>query len=273
MALYNLLAEAEAQQKAVALCTVVDSRGSTPRHAGSKMLVYPDRRIVGSVGGGEIETRTITEALLALGDGKSRLLEMDLTDPARGDAGVCGGQVTVFIEPILANPLLVVVGGGHVGKAVCHLAHWLGFRVAVSDDRPEFCTPEANPDAQYFYPLALADLPKHLSISSQTYIVLTTRGAEVDITGLPALLDTPAAYLGVIGSKRRWTITCEGLRKAGVVEEKISRVHSPVGLELNAETPEEIAVSIMAEIIQLRNGGTGKSMKMTEGACGVNTSV
>ena len=262
MEIFNLLAEAEAHQEAVALCTVVESRGSTPRHAGSKMLVYPDKRIVGSVGGGEIETRVITEALLALSDGKTRLMEMDLADPTKGDAGVCGGQVTVFVEPILANPLLVVVGGGHVGKAVAHLAHWLGFRVAVSDDRPEFCSPEANPDAQIYYPMALAELPRHLSISPQTYLVLTTRGAEVDIAGLPALLEYPAAYIGVIGSKRRWAITCEGLRRAGVTEEKINWIHSPVGLELNAETPEEIAVSIMAEIIQLRNGGTGKSMKM-----------
>jgi xanthine dehydrogenase accessory factor len=95
----------------------------------------------------------------------------------------------------------------------------------------------------------------------------------VDIAGLPALLDTPAAYIGVIGSKRRWAITCKTLREAGITEEKLNRVHSPVGLELNAETPEEIAVSIMAEIIQMRNGGTGQSMKITEGACGVNTSA
>jgi len=273
MDLYNLLAEAETHHEAVVLCTVVESRGSTPRHAGSKMLVYPDKRIVGSVGGGEIETRVAAEALLSLVDGKSRLLKMDLADPAKGDAGVCGGQVTVFVEPIIANPLLVVVGGGHVGKAVAHLAHWLGFRVAVSDDRPEFCSPEINPDADIFYPLALADLPKQLTISAQTYIVLTTRGAEVDIAGLPALLDTPAAYIGVIGSKRRWAITCKALREAGIAEEKLTRVHSPVGLELNAETPEEIAVSILAEIIQIRNGGTGQSMKITEGACGVNTSA
>ena len=149
-----------------------------------------------------------------------------------------------------------------MGKAVAHLARWTGFRVAVADDRPEFCTPEANPDAQAFYPLPMVALPQALNITSQTYIVLTTRGTDVDIVGLPGLLDTKAAYIGVIGSRRRWTMTRKALLAAGVAEEKLSRVHSPIGLELNAETPEEIAVSILAEIIKIRNGGSGLSMKM-----------
>ncbi len=185
-----------------------------------------------------------------------------MVDPSQGDPGVCGGQLEVYVEPILSQATLVVIGGGHVGKAVAHLARWLDFRVLVSDDRTEFCTPEANPDAHAFYPVAMADLPQHLKITPQMYLVLTTRGASVDIEGLPALLDSPAGYIGVIGSRRRWTVTRKGLLEAGVPAEKMERVHSPMGLELNAETPEEIAVSILAEIIMLRNGGNGQQMKM-----------
>jgi xanthine dehydrogenase accessory factor len=225
------------------------------------MLVYPDGKIIGTVGGGELENRVIAEALQAIQDGTPRLLQYSMADPARGDPGVCGGQVEIFVGPIQPKPILVVIGGGHVGKAVAHLAHWLGFRVAVSDDRPEFCTPEAIPDADEFYPYPMADLPKHLKITPWTYMILTTRGVTIDVPGLPALLDTSAAFIGIIGSKRRWATTRKQLIEAGFPENKLARVHSPIGLELNAETPEEIAVSILAEIVMLRNGGDGRVMK------------
>lgn len=225
------------------------------------MLVFPEGYILGTVGGGELENRVIKEALASLKDGKPRNLAYKMADPAHGDPGVCGGQVEVFVEPILPSPLLLVVGGGHVGKAVAHLARWLGFRVAVSDDRPEFCTPEANPDAQEFYPVPLAELPLHLDINPQTSIVLTTRGSNVDVAGLPAILETPAGYIGVIGSRKRWNTTIKELNQRGISDEFLERVHSPIGLGIGAETPEEIAVSIMAEILMLRNAGSGKSMQ------------
>jgi xanthine dehydrogenase accessory factor len=187
-----------------------------------------------------------------------------MIDPSRGDPVVCGGQVEVFVEPILPPPLGVIIGGGHVGKAVAHLAKWLGFRVAVSDDQIEFCTPEANPDAAIFYPVPMADLPQHLIITSQTFLVLTTRGMSTDDAGLPAFLDTPAAYIGITGSHRRWTSTIKELIGKGCPKEKLANIHSPIGLEINAKTPEEIAASIMAEIIMLRSDGTGKSMRVTK---------
>jgi xanthine dehydrogenase accessory factor len=261
MSLYQAVAKLEEQNEAGVLCTVVRSQGSTPRHASSKMLVYPGGRILGTVGGGEMENRVIAEALRALEEGRPRLLQYSMTDPARGDPGVCGGQVEVFVEPIQPKPVLVVIGAGHVGKAVAHLAHWLGFRVAVNDDRPEFCTPEAVPGGDDFYPVPMAELPKNMRMNGWTYLVLATRGVDTDVPGLPALLDTPAAYIGVIGSKRRWATTRKQLLEAGIPEEKLDRVRSPIGLELKAETPEEIAVSILAEIIMLRNGGDGRVMK------------
>lgn len=256
------LFELEQHQESAALCTVVSSQGSTPRHVGSKMLVYPDGRFIGTVGGGDLEHRVQDEAWMAIAEGRPRLLSYNMADPARGDPGVCGGQVEVFVEPILPPPLLVVIGAGHVGKAVVHLAKWLGFRVAASDDRAEFCTPESTPGADAYYPVPMEKLPDQIKITRHTYIVITSRGSNVDALGLPALLASPAAYIGVIGSRRRWATTVKALKAVGVTAKQIQRVHSPIGLELNAETPEEIAVSILAEILMLRDGGTGKTMKM-----------
>lgn len=259
--IYRAIIEMTEKGEAGALCSIIESSGSTPRHEGSKMLVFADGKFIGTVGGGEMESRIYAEALKAIADGKSRLLKYSMVDPKQGDPGICGGTVEVYVEPILPAPIVVVIGGGHVGKAVAHLAKWLGFRVAIADDRPEFCTPEANPDADEFFPYPMAELPQHLNITSQTYLVLTTRGSNIDVPGLPALLDSAFAYLGIIGSKRRWMTTRKAMAEKGIPEEKLERVHSPLGLELNAESPEEIAVSILAEIIMLRNGGTGKSMK------------
>ncbi len=259
--LYKLISEAIERGESVALCTITEARGSTPRHTGSKMLVYEDGHFIGTVGGGELEHRILDEAWIAMSEGKPTKLNYSMTDPARGDPGVCGGQVEVFVEPILPKDKIVVIGGGHVGKAVAHLAKWLGFWVAVSDDRVEFCTPEMNPDADEFFPVPMQDLPAHLKLNRSTYLILTTRGSNVDVLGLPPLLESKARYVGVIGSRRRWATTVNGLKEKGVSEEAIARIHSPMGLELNAETPEEIAVSIMAEIIMLKHGGDGKQMK------------
>ena len=261
--IYLALARLEASNETAALCTVVHSQGATPRHPGSKMLVYPDGSILGSVGGGEMESRVIAEALLVLVEGQPRRLQYSLYEPERGDPGVCGGQMEVFVDPVLSKPTLVVVGCGHVGKAVARLGQWLGFWVAVNDDRAELCSPESFPYANAYYPIPLAELPAQLKITNSTFVVLTTRGVPVDVEGLPALLDSPAAYIGVIGSQRRWTTTRKALLEKGLPAEKIDRVHSPMGLELNAETPEEIAVSILAEIIMLRNRGDGQPMRRT----------
>jgi xanthine dehydrogenase accessory factor len=260
MSVYRAVAELEEKNEPGALCIVVRSQGSTPRNASSKMLVYSDGSFIGTVGGGEMESRVLQEALQAIQDGRPRMLEYSMTDPSRGDPGVCGGQLEVFVEPIKPKPVLLVIGAGHVGQAVAHLADWLGFHVVINDDRPEFCNPEVIPQAREFYPVPMSQISEKMKITPWTYIVLTTRGVDIDLEGMPALLETPAAYLGVIGSKRRWTTTRTRLEEMGVAEEKLSAVHSPIGLELQAETPEEIAVSIMAEIIMLRNGGDGRQM-------------
>lgn len=243
-----------------ALCTIIDSRGSVPRHTGSKMLVDENGQIYGSVGGGEIEARVFEEAMQTIIDGKFRRETYTLVDPNRGDPGVCGGSAEVIVEPILAQPTVLVIGGGHVGRTVAHLSKWLGYRVVVSDDRAEFCTAEAVPDADEFLYCKMEEIPAKMKINPQTTVILTTRGVSVDTPGLPALLQTDAGYIGIIGSKRRWLSTRKNLLEAGIPEAKLDKVVSPIGLELKAETPEEIAVSILAEVLMLRNQATGQRM-------------
>ncbi len=260
--IYQAVSEVEKNNESAALCTVVKSEGSTPRHVGSKMLVYPDGKFIGTVGGGDLEHRVMDEAWMAISEGKSRILTYSMVDPSRGDPGVCGGTVEVFVEPILPPAMIVVIGAGHVGKAVVHLAKWLGFRVAVSDDRAEFCNPEATPGGDAYYPVEMGKLTEQLRINKRTYIVITSRGSGVDAAGLPSLLESDTAYIGVIGSRRRWLTTVKALKAKGVSDESIAKVHSPMGLELNAETPEEIAVSILAEILMIKDKGTGTSMKV-----------
>jgi xanthine dehydrogenase accessory factor len=260
--LFESLAEIEKRGGSAALCTIIRERGSVPRHTGSKMIVYADGRIEGTIGGGEMESRVIKEALAALGEGATRTVSYQLVDPGAGDPGVCGGEVEIFVEPIKPHPTLLVIGGGHVGRALVHLGKWLGFRVALSDDRPEFCSPDSAPGADVYLPVLMAELPKHFKFNSETYIVMPTRGMPLDVEGLPALLDMPHAYLGVIGSRRRWATAMKRLEDKGIPSAKLTNVHAPMGLELNAETPEEIALSILAEIVMLRRGGTGEAMKM-----------
>src|SRR5512141_609803 len=221
--IYQALSELEKTNESAALCTVTKSEGSTPRHVGSKMLVYADGHFIGTVGGGDLEHRVMDEAWIAISEGSARTLKYSMVDPSRGDPGVCGGTVEVFVEPILPPAMIVVIGAGHVGKAVVHLAKWLGFRVAVSDDRPEFCNPESVPGADAYYPVEMGKLAEQLKINRQTYIIITSRGSNVDQEGLPGLLESNAAYIGVIGSKRRWLTTVKGLQAKGVPEDKIAR--------------------------------------------------
>lgn len=251
------------QGETVVLATVVRSKGSVPRHTGTRMLFFRDGTFDGTIGGGELEGRVQAEAMEAFEDGKPRLITYAFRNPEKDGVGVCGGDMDVFVEPIPPEPTIVVVGGGHVGKAVAHLASWLGYRTVVTDDRVEFANEEAVPGADSYLNCSMKELPEKMTIHSNCYLLLTTRGTDVDAEGLPALLETPAAFIGVIGSRRRWETTAESLREQGIAEDVLKRVSSPLGLELNAETPEEIAVSILAEIIMLRQGGSGERMAHT----------
>ncbi len=253
--LRELLSAIEAGE-AVALATVVDTRRSVPRHAGTKMLVYRDGRQTGTVGGGEMEARVIDEAVAALTDGRTRVLEYQLVEPASGDPGVCGGEMQIYLEPHMPAPTIFVVGCGHVGRAVAELAHWLDYRVVATDDRAELATPELVPDADVVVGGPLADALEQAPVTDDTHVVVVTRNVDLDLQILPLLVATPARSIGVMGSRRRWETTRRRLVEAGVSEDDLARIVAPIGLELHAETPAEIALSILAEIVQLRRAPT-----------------
>jgi xanthine dehydrogenase accessory factor len=253
LSLLNIIDKAVADGCPVALCTIVQTKGAFPRHAGTKMLVFEDGHFEGTIGGGDIEVHVLREALESLADGKPRLLEYDSSEIAKGNPGTCGGEVTIYVEPYLTPATVVVVGAGHVGRAVAHLAKWMGYRVVISDDRIELCTPEAAPDGDSYLVCPMDQLPKKMTVDSNTYFILVTRDVDIDIKGLPVLLDTEAGYIGLIGSKRRWSHCQDSLLKSGITKEALNRVKSPIGLDIHAESPQEIAVSIMAEVTAVRN--------------------
>jgi xanthine dehydrogenase accessory factor len=254
--IYQAILDAKREGRPTALATVIRSRGSVPRHETSKMLVFADGQMVGTIGGGELESRTIEACAEVMRNGQARLESYSLAGPEESAVGVCGGEVEVFIEPILPAPTVLVLGCGHVGVAVAHLAKWLGFRVVVSDDREELCTPEHIPDADVYLPGEASTVLSQAPINAQTYVVAVTRGYPFDVAAVPVLLETDTPYVGVIGSRRRWATAVKELKAMGIAEEALKHIYSPIGLYLGEETPEEIAVSIMAEIIMLRNRGS-----------------
>jgi xanthine dehydrogenase accessory factor len=244
------LSEAKKDGKAVALCIVIETKGAVPRHAGSKMLVYSSGRTEGSVGGGELELRTVEAALESLKDGRSRIVEHSLSAKDPSSVGVCGGEVKVYIEPQVTQPILLILGAGHVGQSVAKFGQLLDFRVIVSDDRAELCTSDVMPGKLDFLPIPMAEIPNHLEINERVYIVGVTRGSSVDVEGLAPILEGSPAYIGLLGSKNRWAATKKGLIDQGVSQENIAKIKSPIGIYIKAETPDEIAISILAEVIE-----------------------
>lgn len=256
----SALQAAQEAGETVVLATIVKARGSVPRHAGAKMIVYENGRSLGTVGGGELEARVRTAAQQVFQDGLPQTLPYSLVDAARGDPGVCGGEVEVYLERYQPPVTILIFGCGHVGQAVASLASWMGYRVVVADDRPELAAPDVIPDADVHIAGSIDDVLAAVTITRSTYIVVVTRNVLVDREILPKLAHSPAPYIGVMGSRRRWAETSRLLLEDGLPEAELSRFHSPIGLELNAEDPPEIALSIMAEIILLKRQGTGERM-------------
>ncbi len=252
-AVQRALVEALHNNTPAALATVVKTIGSSPRAVGAKMLVYADGSIVGSVGGGEMEQRVIEQARSVIREGQARYLDFNLSKPERGDPMVCGGEMEIFVEPLLTTPTLLIAGAGHVGAACAELGKFLGFRVVVLDDRPHFLSREKFPTADELRAGDLLEQIRTADITPQTYVVLVTRAHTLDAELLRAVMESPAAYVGMLGSERRVLTVFKMLQEQGVSDEQLKRVHAPIGLEIEAETPQEIAVSIMAEIIQAKS--------------------
>jgi xanthine dehydrogenase accessory factor len=259
---YQALLDVQQRGVGAALATIIETSGSMPRHAGSKMLIYEDGRIVGTVGGGAMEARVMDAARQVIETQTTRLESYTLNSLDAGDPGICGGTARIFIEPVGHTPRLLIIGGGHVGKALAELGQWAGYRVTLCDDRPEYANETYVPGLAEYLVCKPADVPTAAKINGHTYIAALTRGLPVDVNLIPALLATDAPFIGLIGSRRRWAVTMKALREThGLTLEQLARIHAPIGLELQAETPKEIAVSILAEMMMVRRGGTGQPMR------------
>jgi len=248
-----------------ALAIVTHAEGSTPREAGSKMIVREDGSVIGSVGGGEFERQTVELALEVIRKGKPVrrhfVLQKDLSMK-------CGGQIEVYVEPINPMQRLVVFGAGHVGSAIARIGAMLGFWVVLVDDRPGFATKERVPEADEFLEGDYLEAMNRLTLDENTYAVIVTHGHGHDDEILQALVDRDLAYLGMIGSRRKVALSFENLRKGGVPEDRIARIRAPMGLDIGAETPEEIAVSVLAEIVAVRRGADVSALGMREKVLG-----
>lgn len=235
----------------VAMVTVIQNEGSSPRKVGARMLVRANGSIVGTIGGGTVEFEVIKQALAVLKGEDPKVYQVHLT---RELGMCCGGAMSFFIEPLSQNPRLVLFGAGHVSHALAPIAEAAGFEVWVVDDRAEFANRERFPSAQLVLddPLAaLEELPPH----AQSYYVIQTHLHRLDEELLRALVTKPHVYLGMIGSRAKIARFIERLRARGVAEEALARVTMPIGLDIGAMTPAEIAISIAAELVQVRRIG------------------
>ncbi|MFK7985521.1 MAG: XdhC family protein [Sandaracinaceae bacterium] len=239
-----------------ALATVVRSSGSTPQQPGARMLLRPDGTTVGTVGGGAIEHLVVASLETCLKSGRTEVLKRDLLR----DLGMCcGGRMEVFVEPIEGRPRLVVFGAGHVGKATADVAMRLGFRVVVVDDRDELNTEARFPGCERVL-LEPAESADTVAPTDRDWLLVVTHDHHLDEEALDTFARRPHAYLGVIGSRRKiYRILSRIAAKGGVPP--LGNVYAPVGLDLGAVSPEEIAVSIAAELVALRHGKPGAHMR------------
>jgi len=266
---FAALGEALTRGEEAALVTIVAANGSTPQRVGAKMLVFADGRTVGTIGGGCYENDAFWKAREVLNTRKPVTLKYELADDFAEENGlVCGGQMEVFIEPIEPAPALYVFGAGHVGYFLARLAHDAGFHVTVIDDREKFANRSRFPEAT---DVVVDDIPAWLeraTIPESAYAVIVTRGHRHDLDALRALAPRRLRYLGLIGSRAKVARIYDALLEEGIVErDALAHVHAPIGLDIGAVTPQEIAVSILAELIAVRRGKAdrlaGASLKWT----------
>ena len=239
----------EAAGSASVLATVIESEGSAPRKVGAKMLVREDGSILGSIGGGRIEQETIACAMETLRARQARLLSFRLTER---HGHVCGGFVRIFVEPNLPAYRLVIAGAGHVGAALAALGRYAGFHVTVLDERPGFASAERLPGADAVVCAPVVESLECIEVHETTAIVIATPGFEQDFAVARVALKTRAGFIGMIGSQRKRAVLARTLANEGFDTVALERLHMPVGLDIHAETPQEIAVSIVAQLIDFR---------------------
>jgi len=237
-----------------ALVTVIATEGSTPQKAGAKMLVYPDGRIVGTIGGGCVEAEMTWRARQSIEARKPQVASYDLTPDQAGEDGlVCGGRMQVFIEPIEGTPTLCLFGAGHVAQPLARMAQAAGFRVQVADDRIKFANRERFPDVDLLVVEDFATAAGQMTLGPNTYAIVVTRGHKGDAEALRAVVGKGLRFVGLLGSRPKLVHLASALEESGVPPEDVAEIHCPLGIEIGAASPEEIAVSVLAQVIAVRH--------------------
>jgi xanthine dehydrogenase accessory factor len=253
MDIFEEIIAAKKANTPVVLATVVESLGSAPREEGARMLVKRDGSTVGTIGGGAVEKKVLDEALAMMGAAAPKLVKYELKDIGMS----CGGGMSVFLEPLLPAPQLIIFGAGHIGSALSQIGKMLDFNVTVIDNRPDFANAKRLPWADTVLAEDYAKVLGDLSYSDGTYMIIVTHKHAHDFEILEQLINKPFRYLGMIGSRTKVATVFQQLRDRGIAEEVIKKIHSPIGISIGANTPAEIAISIAAELVAVRNGASG----------------
>jgi len=253
MDLYNEIVRLRKLGQKCAVATIVQVNGSIPSFESAKILVREDGSFMGTVGGGCVEAEVWNAAREVIETEKPRHLSFSLGQDAAYDEGlICGGQLKIFVEPVIPQPRAFIFGGGHVSKGISKIATLAGFSTSIIDNRQAFANQERFPEAEATYAEEYEDVFPKLPVNSSSYIVIVTRGHRDDMRVLRWAVNTPARYIAMIGSKRKTISVVHELEREGIPREAFEKVFAPMGLEIGAELPEEIAISVVAEMIAVR---------------------
>ena len=253
MDVYEELVQLRRTGQKAALATIIEVSGSIPSFQSAKMLVREDGSMVGTIGGGCTEAEVWNAAREVMETEKPKMLSFNLGQDAAYDQGlICGGQLNVYVEPVLPIPSCFIFGAGHISKSLSKIATQAGFRTVIIDNRDTYASRERFPEAAEIFAGEYEEAFPKLAVNDSSYFIIVTRGHKDDMRVLRWVVMQPARYLGMIGSKRKTIEVVKHLRREGIPVEKFAKLHAPMGFDIGAVTPEEIAVSVVAEMIQRR---------------------
>lgn len=265
MDLYEELVRLRKSGQKCALATIVEVNGSIPSYESAKILVREDGSLAGTIGGGCVEAEVWNAAREVIATETPRRLKFNLGQDAAYDNGlICGGQLEVFVEPVVPEPNAIIFGGGHISKSLSKVARTAGFSTVIVDNREMFANRERFPEADEIYAEEYEEVFAKLQTNSSTYLIIVTRGHRDDMRVLRWAVGQPARYIAMIGSRRKVIGVVKELEKEGLDRESFARVYAPMGLEIGAITPEEIAISVVAEMIAVRRSPESEWRKLSK---------
>lgn len=266
MDLYSEIVRLRKSGQKCALATIVEVNGSIPSYESAKILVREDGSMLGTIGGGCVEAEVWNAAREVIATEKPKHMTFSLGQDAAYDNGlICGGQLNVFIEAVIPEPAAIIFGAGHISKSLAQVSKLAGFAVTVVDNREAFANRERFPDAEAVIAAEYEDAFAQLQVNSSSYLIIVTRGHRDDMRVLRWAITTEARYIAMIGSKRKVIGVLREFEKEGLPREQFERIYAPMGLEIGAITPEEIAVSVAAEMIAVRRGANSKWREVSKG--------